>query len=507
MRCLRRFVSLFTTWGAGGRAASCRDHRCWSSVRASAIGGNELLSEIDAALLSSPSHPLVPELERQYELRHGPARRLRLARTLRLLAIGVLAALGLDLANGPAHLPAFVLIRVLIAGLCTAAAWMMARARWTWQEHLLYSLPLLCTVIGTEAMGEWAAPHYADRYMMAAAIVAIIGLAIPPVRVATGRMVALLTAPLFLLVLVLAPGNLPLAGNQDILAFAWGSLATASLIARLNAGRARTAFLHMLRHELMAMEMTLLNAELLRLSGTDALTGLPNRRAFDEEVRRLWADERVAGLGLALMDVDRFKAFNDTAGHEAGDGCLRAVAQLIAGALRTPHKAARYGGEEFAVLWASDGNDLSVTGERLRRAVAQAGLPHPGLGGAAVTISVGVSWRARTGASHDATSELVRAADAALYEAKEAGRNRVGLRMPPTRDPGGAVEEVRHRDPASGAGVFGASMPGRADRHDADDARPGPATLAGAQTCEGIGHPPGVADIGLDQRTRQRPRT
>lgn len=390
-------------------------------------GDGQLLSEIDAALAASRPGRFAPELERQYELRQGPARRLRLARALRLLAIGVLAALALDLANGHAHLASYAALRACIVCLCMAAARLLPRARRVRAEHLLYGLPLLCAVIGTEAMGEWASPHYADRYMMAAAIVVLMGLAIAPVSVVTGRLIALLAALLFPLVPALLPGSLPLAGNLDILAFAWGILAMASLIARLNAGRARTAFLYMLRHELVAAEMTLLNAELLRLSATDALTGLPNRRAFDAELQRLWSDERAAGLGLALIDVDRFKAFNDTAGHTAGDACLRGVAQVIGGALRGGEVAARYGGEEFAVLWPCGEGDLAVTGERLRRAVEGAGMPHPGLGGAAVTISVGLSWRPRAGRDRRAAPELVRAADAALYEAKRGGRNRIAI--------------------------------------------------------------------------------
>ncbi len=184
-----------------------------------------LLSEIDMALASHPSGRLTPELERQHELRLGPARRLRLARALRLSAIGVLAAMGLDLANGPAHLAAFAACRVCIVLPCAVAAWLLPRTTRPWAEHLLYGTPLLGAVIGTEVMGKWAAGHYADRYMMAAVVIALLGLAIPPVRVSTSRLVALAAALLFPVVLALVPGNLPFADNWDILAFAWGMLA------------------------------------------------------------------------------------------------------------------------------------------------------------------------------------------------------------------------------------------------------------------------------------------
>ncbi|MGI4800698.1 MAG: GGDEF domain-containing protein, partial [Janthinobacterium lividum] len=368
------------------------------------VDQGQLLSEIDAALASPGAGRFALELERQYRLRVGPARRLRLASALRLLAVGVLAALGLDLANGYTHLASFAACRILIVCLCMAAARLLPKVRRPWEERVLYGLPLLVSIIGTEVMGEWASQHYADRYMMAAAIVALFGLAIPPVGVVTSRLVALLAALLFPIVPVLLPHSLPLVGNLDLVAFTWGALALASLIARLNTGHARNAFLHMLRHELVATEMTLLNAELLRLSSTDALTGLPNRRAFDEEMQRVCDDEHGPGLGLALIDIDWFKAFNDTAGHQAGDDCLRQVARLIAGTLCREEKVARYGGEEFAVLWPGDSCDLVATGERLRQAVVSAAIPHPGLEDTTVTISVGLSWQSRAGCDRTAIS-------------------------------------------------------------------------------------------------------
>ncbi|MGI4796883.1 MAG: GGDEF domain-containing protein [Janthinobacterium lividum] len=333
----------------------------------------------------------------------------------------------MDLANGYNHLGSFAACRILIVCFCMVAARLLPKVQRPWGEHVLYGLPLLVLIIGTEIMGEWASQHYADRYMMAAAIVALFGLAIPPVGMTTSRLVALLAALLFPVVPVLLPRSLPLASNLDLVAFTWGALALASLIVRLNIEHARNAFLHMLRHELVAAEMTLLNAELLRLSNTDALTGLPNRRAFDEEMRRVCDDEHGPGLSLALIDIDWFKAFNDAAGHQAGDDCLRQVAHLIAGTLCREEKAARYGGEEFAVVWPSDGCDLVAIGERLRHVVASAAIPHPGLEGATVTISVGLSWQPRSGCDRTAISRLVQTADVALYEAKRGGRDRIAV--------------------------------------------------------------------------------
>ncbi len=163
------------------------------------------------------------------------------------------------------------------------------------------------------------------------------------------------------------------------------------------------------------------NARLQRLSMIDALTGVDNRRRFDEALDREWRRSARSGapLSLLMIDVDRFKEFNDTRGHQAGDDCLRTVAGVLRECLvRAGDVVARYGGEEFAVLLPdSDGEGAARTAERLRARVAQ---------GAPVTISIGV---ATTVASRDTSAaHLVAAADDALYEAKRRGRNCVVVR-------------------------------------------------------------------------------
>lgn len=159
----------------------------------------------------------------------------------------------------------------------------------------------------------------------------------------------------------------------------------------------------------------------------DGLTGLGNRRHFDEhlegEVRR--ARRLGSPVALLLIDVDHFKMFNDTFGHPQGDACLRAVADLIAGLVsRTGDLAARYGGEEFAVLLTNtDVAGASNLAETIRKAVMVLGqrLHTPC---SKVTISVGVAalWPGREG---DAETALVHRADQALYKAKAGGRNQV----------------------------------------------------------------------------------
>lgn len=158
----------------------------------------------------------------------------------------------------------------------------------------------------------------------------------------------------------------------------------------------------------------------------DGLTGVANRVAFDESLARLWAHHASSGEALAVLmcDVDHFKAYNDTAGHLAGDACLRAVAGCVADAVRGTDVVARYGGEEFAVLLpATDAAAARGVAERVLARVRSAALPHPALGGGSVSLSIGVASSALP-ASAASARELVDAADRALYRAKDAGRDR-----------------------------------------------------------------------------------
>jgi two-component system chemotaxis family response regulator WspR len=173
-------------------------------------------------------------------------------------------------------------------------------------------------------------------------------------------------------------------------------------------------------------ELELKNQELERLSGSDALTGIPNRRRFDEAFSLEWRRglRESTPLTLVLIDVDFFKKYNDAYGHLAGDDCLRQVAQAIRHAARRPGDlAARYGGEEFAiVLPNTDAAGGAVVAENVRAMVEALGLPHEKSEVAThVTASLGVA--SQVPGSHTARAQLIAAADAALYEAKRSGRN------------------------------------------------------------------------------------
>ncbi|HTA40225.1 MAG TPA: diguanylate cyclase, partial [Candidatus Acidoferrales bacterium] len=167
--------------------------------------------------------------------------------------------------------------------------------------------------------------------------------------------------------------------------------------------------------------------QLQQLATIDGLTGIKNRRAFDARLEMEWsrACRSRRPLALLFVDVDRFKQYNDTYGHLAGDDCLRRIAEALdALATRSTDTNARYGGEEFAVLVADEtAGDAALLAERMRVGIASLAIPHAASEEGRVTISVGVAGCVP--AIGDAPNVLIAAADAALYEAKRAGRNAV----------------------------------------------------------------------------------
>ncbi|WP_241060291.1 sensor domain-containing diguanylate cyclase [Achromobacter xylosoxidans] len=160
---------------------------------------------------------------------------------------------------------------------------------------------------------------------------------------------------------------------------------------------------------------------------TDGLTGIANRRTFDEALAREWASAGRDGepLSLLFLDADRFKLYNDRYGHQEGDELLKILALTVRGKARRPRDlAARYGGEEFVALLPNTPLEHAIDiAERIRQAVVGLHAQHEDNEGGIVTVSIGVATAVpRPG---DEVAALVEAADAAVYRAKEAGRNRV----------------------------------------------------------------------------------
>jgi diguanylate cyclase (GGDEF)-like protein len=171
-------------------------------------------------------------------------------------------------------------------------------------------------------------------------------------------------------------------------------------------------------------ELGRLNERLLEDSRRDALTGIGNRRALSDDLPMYQARQRDRGerFALALCDVDHFKLYNDQLGHLAGDQALRMLAATVRSALRDSDTAYRFGGEELLiVLRAASDHDAIAVAERVRTAVEHAAFPHPGGAGRILTVSIGVA------AGDEEFGQVLARADAALYEAKRGGRNRVVL--------------------------------------------------------------------------------
>jgi diguanylate cyclase (GGDEF)-like protein/PAS domain S-box-containing protein len=170
-------------------------------------------------------------------------------------------------------------------------------------------------------------------------------------------------------------------------------------------------------------------AALEQLATRDGLTGLANRRCFDDTLRAEWsrALRQKQPLSLLMVDVDNFKAYNDANGHLGGDECLKRVARAVASEMRANDLVARYGGEEFAVILPNQSlKGAAIVAERIRARVEHLQLPcrfAPGH----VTVSIGAAT-ALAAQDNDA-SQLVAIADAALYRAKHMGRNRISLPM------------------------------------------------------------------------------
>jgi diguanylate cyclase (GGDEF)-like protein len=178
---------------------------------------------------------------------------------------------------------------------------------------------------------------------------------------------------------------------------------------------------------LLTRKLDLANQELKRLTSLDGLTGIANRRHFDSVLLREWRRAMRMGeeMSILMCDIDYFKQYNDTYGHQNGDECLRQIAQTLTQAMdRGGDLVARYGGEEFiAVLPGTSLSGASFVAEQMRKAIQQLNIAHPGTPFSLITASFGVA--SCVAMPETDPQDLVGAADLALYKAKHRGRNRV----------------------------------------------------------------------------------
>ncbi len=180
----------------------------------------------------------------------------------------------------------------------------------------------------------------------------------------------------------------------------------------------------------MQSDLNELNERLEKLSSLDGLTGIPNRRCFDEIYETEWkrAERNGTPLSVIMMDIDYFKRFNDTYGHAAGDKCLQQTAlALSSAAKRSMELVARYGGEEFvAVLPGTNMEGAGIVAENMRKLVVDLNIPHlKSEISDYVTVSLGIASSQPPVRSKDTPQNLINAADKMLYKAKNKGRNRV----------------------------------------------------------------------------------
>lgn len=228
--------------------------------------------------------------------------------------------------------------------------------------------------------------------------------------------------------------------KEDIFA-EWQRLSMQIVLASLAAGAALIYLFRRLMRQiavrdrieaslrLATAELRHANADLAARASQDGLTGLANRRCFDETLAQELKRAQRSGheVSLIMLDVDFFKKFNDQYGHVAGDGCLQAVAGAVARSVgRTEDLAARYGGEEFAVIMpGTNAAGALEVAEAIRSAVEALQIPHAASANGVVTVSLGAATLQPGQQRCTESSELIRQADALLYQSKNTGRNRV----------------------------------------------------------------------------------
>jgi diguanylate cyclase (GGDEF)-like protein len=286
--------------------------------------------------------------------------------------------------------------------------------------------PIVTFVTVVSFLGLQAPAPHNDRYLMAAGFMIVFSNIVVPTSVREAAISTVLCVTAMLGLVYLVDG-----GTVDRL-IVCGFIAGASIMPLAVRFRAehssRNAFLVTLKDEIKSAQLVALTKALAELAETDPLTGMRNRRSLTETLHQAWERAGTSNdwFSILMIDIDRFKLFNDTAGHDAGDECLRKVAAALKDRTdRQGHYIARFGGEEFTAIAVGLAPEpaLSVA-EDLRKAVEDLGIPHPGCpDGAGVTVSIGATVVQPSPTT--SVDQVIAMADKALYEAKARGRNRV----------------------------------------------------------------------------------
>ena len=378
------------------------------------------------------------ELRRLFQERSWP----RTAKIIRAWMTWVIMLDALTLGLNAVLLPRAIALSMILpacilppAALASAFVWTKPRAFWLQRLSItggMFFILMSVALVGVGAGGEFYERHL--NIMLFVATTAIIIFAVPLRWTLT---VAAMALGLYLFFQLHNPRLETGSAVAATLFFASGIIATVVARRTMNI-LAQKTFLLELRDRSRVAELADANARLERLARTDPLTGIANRRWMMETLHRLWSDGMKGRDAAMLMcDIDDFKSLNDRLGHAEGDRCLVKVAGIIQSSVRRNRDhVARYGGEEFlVVLPGADEREAAHIAERIRQGVEAASLPNPASRVAPyVTLSIGVAAQAPDDAIAS-PEQLQHRADAALYLAKQAGRNRVVLHKP---DPPGS---------------------------------------------------------------------
>jgi diguanylate cyclase (GGDEF)-like protein len=380
------------------------------------------------ALLAAPRlSRFNPQLERAFQT-HQSDRFSRMAERLVVSGgIGTAFAWVLDLIYMSESAVRTGIFRLMIIALFVVA-WRSVARRWpTHWQFAAIAAAIFGLIGGSALIGHAIGPVHEERYVTEALIGSFAAVIVPvlPLR---WSMSLMLGSVLFGNALLLGVAGRSLTDQADLLIIL-PLLSLAFVIARIELEELqRRGFLMALRDEARVAELSAANASLFELSSRDPLTGLLNRRHFDDLAAVAWAEAatRRGWFSLFMLDLDHFKSLNDAAGHAEGDRCLELFARAVQAHIRADSDlAGRYGGEEFVVALpgADPATALSIA-ERVRAATLSLAFPNPGRPACEnVTVSIGVaSGRASPGVT---VAEAQLQADIALYQAKQTGRNRV----------------------------------------------------------------------------------
>ncbi|WP_336488587.1 GGDEF domain-containing protein [Methylobacterium nigriterrae] len=358
------------------------------------------------------------------------------SRTIRFWLIWVtifgIVTCSLDYVMQPALIGVSVMMRAIFIPIVYGSLiWLWSRPRAAWIEGVSLLITVAVMMIVAEVLGAAGGGAIHERYLTAGLFATATATIVFPLSRAWSIAGAAVVVALYLGFGLMNPDverKVPVL-LTIFFTFVIGCLVPARHVMNVVLEH---AFVLSLRTRLQADELAVANARLAVLAATDGLTGLANRRAVEARLAEAWAEQAKTGgqVGGALLDIDHFKRFNDSAGHTAGDRCLIAVAAAIQAAMPPGAFAGRYGGEEFiAILPAADAASLWTLGERIRTAVADLSLVHPGFDdGRRVSVSVGLALAAAQAGADRATDPmdaLLQRADRALYAAKADGRDRV----------------------------------------------------------------------------------